>query len=466
MRKLLYALIGLMVVSVLSAQKGNWYYTHQTSEPEKIRFQPAARLVYTLKNTLDVERKNHPVIIPREEFPMPDIHEMWITIVDPSLPSYEGPDAAVLTIYGGHQLLAEVHGHAVFHQLDDLDKDGIWDELFFQTDLKPNEEKLIYIYLGENIQGWNKHSTHANVGSYCRHQMPFWETENVGWKIWFANCCDVFAKRKPELMSNHLYMKNLDGYGVSEINQDWGSDIQSVAGSMGGGAICLFEHPDKPDSISLPRFTPTREKLVPKSLWNAGQISDTRYAYEVVVNGPVRSMIKIKTMNWNSGSGYYNLEQYYTVYAHQSYSTCQVVYKDFQPKKAGVKMGCGIRKKPGEENLYQKGGVLISSGPEQIKDPEDIDERDAWLMPFIGKAIVVKDRYLPEYQFTECAKGSHTFKVVPDSKNSFEYMIFAAWSEGAVYNNQEDFEAYVQKTSVEFNHPIEIGFVNIEQKSK
>ncbi len=465
MRTLIHILVGLMVVSGLSAQEGSWYYTHQTSEPEKTKFEPAARLVYTLKNTLDVERKNHPVVISRDEFPMPDIHEMWITIVDPSLPSYEGPDEEVLTIYGGHQLLAEVHGHAVFHQLDDLDKDGIWDELFFQTDLKPNEEKLIYIYLGENIQGWNKHSTHANVGSYCRHQMPFWESENVGWKIWFANCCDVYAKRKPGLMSNHLYMENLDGYGVSEINPDWGSDIQSVAGTMGGGAICLFEHPDKPDSISLPRFTPTREKMAPESLWNAGQISDTRYAYEVVVNGPVRSMIKIKTMNWISGSGSYNLEQYYTVYAHQSYTTCQVVYKDFQPRKAGVRMGCGIKKKPGEENLYQKGGVLISSGAEQIKDPEDIDERDAWLMPFIGKAIVVKDKYQPEYQFTEGAGGSHTFKVTPDSKNRFEYMLFAAWSEGAVYNNQEDFEAYVQQTSVEFNYPIEIDFVNIDQKS-
>ena len=128
-------------------------------------------------------------------------------------------------------------------------------------------------------------------------------------------------------------------------------------------------------------------------------------------------------------------------------------------------MGCGIRKKPGEENLYQKGGVLISSGPEQIKDPEDIDQRDAWLMPFIGKAIVVKDKYQPKYQFTEGAGGSHTFKVTPDSKNRFEYVLFAAWSDGAVYNNQEDFKAYVQNTSVEFNHPIEINFVNIEEKN-
>lgn len=29
----------------------------------------------------------------------------------------------------------------IFHQLDDLDKNGIWDELFFITDMKPKETK-------------------------------------------------------------------------------------------------------------------------------------------------------------------------------------------------------------------------------------------------------------------------------------------------------------------------------------
>lgn len=127
-------------------------------------------------------------------------------------------------------------------------------------------------------------------------------------------------------------------------------------------------------------------------------------------------------------------------------------------------MGCGLRKKPGEEYLYQEGGILISSGEELIRDPEKIDERADWLMSFIGKALVVKDKYKPEYQFTTNAGGNHTFRVTPDSENRFEYMLFAAWSEGAVYNNLEDFEEYVVNTSIEFNNPIEIGFVNLEKK--
>ncbi|GAG04702.1 unnamed protein product, partial [marine sediment metagenome] len=270
--------------------------------------------------------------------------------------------------------------------------------MFFQTDIKANSEKTIYVYLGENIRGWNKHFTHANIGSYARHQMPFWESENVGWKIWFANSIDVYAKRKPVLMSNHLYMENLDGYGVSAINHDWGSDIQSVAGSFGGGAICLFEDQAKPDLVSMPRFTPVKRESAPKSNWNAGQISDTRYAYEVLVNGPVRSIIKIRGINWNTGHGSYAYEQTYTAFAKQSYSASKVKFTTFSAEIPGVKMGVGIRKKPEESHFFQEGGIIISSGPEAIRDPENIDDRKEHRVEFVGTALVVRDSYQPEYQ--------------------------------------------------------------------
>ena len=130
-----------------------------------------------------------------------------------------------------------------------------------------------------------------------------------------------------------------------------------------------------------------------------------------------------------------------------------------------MKMGCGIRRKPEiKEELYQQGGIVISSGPERISDPENIDDREELSVSFIGKALVVKDKYKPEYQYTENCGGNHTLRITPDSENRYEYMIFAAWSEGAVYNNKEDFEAYVQTTALEFNNPAVIEFIALEKK--
>jgi len=434
---------------------GSWY--------TQGKFKPKSRIKITISNDLDIDRENCPVVVKREDFPMPDLHEMMVTIVDPELASFAGPSDELLRKQGGHQLRAEINGHALFHQMDDLDKDGIWDELFFQIDIEANSSKTIYVYLGENIRGWNKHYTHANIGSYARHQMPFWESENVGWKIWFANCVDVYAKRKPVLMSNHLYMDNLDGYGVSTIDHDWGSDIQSVAASFGGGGICLFEFPEKPEVVSMPRFTPAKEKLAKKSMWNAGQLSDTRYAYEVVVNGPVRSIIKIKGMNWDSGKGFYEYEQFYTVYAKQSYCTSLVIFTTFKPEQSGVLPGCGFRKKPQEDHFIQEDGIIISSGPEAIRDPENIDDREEHQVDFIGSALVVKDMYKPEYQFIESNKGNHAFKVTP-IKNTYEYMLASAWSEGAVYANKEDFTDYIIQTGKEYNNPLQLLFEDVQEK--
>jgi hypothetical protein len=260
-------------------------------------------------------------------------------------------------------------------------------------------------------------------------------------------------------------MENLDGYGVSAINHDWGTDIQSVAGSFGGGAICLFENPEEPDAVSMPRFTPTQSKLPFKSNWNAGQLSDTRYAYEVIVNGPVRSIVKIKGMNWNSGNGFYEYEQTYTVYAKQSYTTSRVEFTTFSPEVDGVKPGVGIRKKPEEDYYVSEDGIIISSGPEAIRDPNTDDDREDYKVDFVGTALIVKDRYDPEYQFVSSRSGNHTFRLVLAQDNTFEYMLSSAWSEGAVYNNEKDFSDYVRGTKLEYESPVRAGFVEIQDKS-
>jgi len=155
----------------------------------------------------------------------------------------------------------------------------------------------MYIYIGFSQRGWNEHGTHAAIASYCRHLIPFWESGNVGWKLWYPTDCDVFGKRKEILMSCEMYIKNLNGYSVP---YDYGSDIMRVASSFGGGGICLFEFPAFADSVSRPRFTLFKDKRQSDSGWNEEPAVDTRYAFDVVTNGPLRSMIRVKTMNWKT----------------------------------------------------------------------------------------------------------------------------------------------------------------------
>lgn len=46
----------------------------------------------------------------------------------------------------------------------------------------------------------------------------------------------------------------------------------------------------------------------------------------------------------------------------------------------------------------------------------------------------------------------------------FEYTLFAAWSEGAVLNNQTDFEEYVLNTKLEYETPVTFFFSELKNK--
>ena len=82
MRHLVFTLL-LLVPWHLDATENPWY--------TQGKFKPMQRVEFTLSNTLDFDRVNTPVTIRRENFPVPDVHEMWVTVVDPQLPSFAGP---------------------------------------------------------------------------------------------------------------------------------------------------------------------------------------------------------------------------------------------------------------------------------------------------------------------------------------------------------------------------------------
>jgi hypothetical protein len=457
MSKKVLPILFISAAILCYAQNKDWY-TEGNFEPKK-------RLEITLINTLDFDRTNCPVIITRDEFPVKKLHEMWVTVVDPSLPPKPKPTEEEFAFAGGHGIREEVNGHQIFYQLDDLDKDGIWDELYFQTDIKANESKALLIYFGFSGRGWNPHGTHATIGSYMRHIIPWWESENIGWKLWFPTSVDMYGKRKPVLMSEEMCKHNYCGYyGVPKVNWDYGSDIMGVGGSFGAGGIGIFDVPGNPDSLSRPRFTLFHTEKISERNFNEDQITDTRYSFDVVVNGPMRSIIRVRTMNWKTGNGFYELIQDYTAYTNQSYSTCKVTFTKFLPHTNEVAFACGIKANRDEKGNIVEKGIAIHTGRERVADPDDDTGQKAYEVDFIGSALIVKDEYKPVYHRVKAFGDNHTFKIQPNKDRTFEYMIAGAWSEGAVYNTPGSFEEYVKKSAVEYNNPVKVNFSGLEEK--
>lgn len=422
-------------------------------------FVPVERVAIVIANDLDEDRKDQPIVIRRDQLPMlADIQELTATLVDPAGESRPEPTPALLARQGPHERRGEANGRAIDYQFDDLDRDGVWDELFFVADLKAGERRTFYVYRGFQQRGWNPHRTHAAIGSYMRHTVPFWESENVGWKLWFPTDIDIYAKRKPLLMSNRLYMGNLDGYGVSAENPDYGADIQSVDDSFGGGGIGVFEG----NVLARPRFSPTADVA---NRFNAGQQSDTRYSFEVLVNGPLRSMVRVRTMNWTTGQGRYVVEQTYTAYAGQNYTTAEVRFPTWQPGAAGADFAVGVRRRPGENFVRQDGNMVVTAAPEALRNPDDVEglQQQAPIL-YAGTALIVPDDAGGRYQFVEARGGNHVYRIPTRADGTYRYMLAAGWSEGEVLKTPEAFADYVTASARSYNSPPRLEAVREDRK--
>ncbi len=431
--------------SICTAEENNFY--------TEGNFRPTKRIKVTILNSINTDRQNCPVILSRDQLPYQNIAQRTITVVDPALPSNPEPTKEQLRQGSGYLIRRETNGHFLEYQMDDIDKDGIWDELFFMVDIKARSTKTIYLYIGKAERGLYEHKTHASIGYYGRHMVPFWESELMGWKLWFPASVDLHGKREPMLTAYVEYQSNLSGYYMP---WKYGTDIMTVSSTFGAGGIGLFEVSVNPDSVSRPEYDYNT---------GSGPFQATRYAFDIVVNGPLRSIIRAKTMNWNTGSGQYELEQLYTAYAHKSYSTCQVKFTKFLPTVPFTTFCCGIRKIMSEYDTYQKGGLVVSMGKNiEIRIPDEDIGDEGLMVDFEGIALVVRDRYKPEYRNIKGLGGNHVFRIPVTTDHSFEYMIAGGWSEGSVNNTAENFKEYVEVEALKYNYPPEIMIGEVEEK--
>ncbi len=439
----------LFTAGMANAQSGSGWYT------EGKDYNPTRRIKITVTNPLNVAIKACPIVVPRTSLPMQNIPERWIGIVDPKLPSDPEPTVEQLKTNSGYVRRKETNGHYVELQVDDKNKDGIWDEIFFMSDLAAKESRDFYIYIDHYERGMYEHQVHASIANYGRHIVPLWESKDMGWKLWYPHEVDLHGKRAPMLTAYYEYSTNKSGYYMP---WEMGTDIMTVASTFGAGGMCIFENPMDMENPARAYHSPFKNK---------GPFDDSRFAFDLVYNGPLRSMIRVRTTNWNSGKGFYELDQYYTAYAGKSWSTVETKFSEFNAPNAQVMFGAGIRRIMNEYTSVNKNGIAISMGKNvEARIPDEDIGDEVLMVPWQGIGMVIKDKYRPQYQAIKNYGGNHVFKMPVTSDLSYEYMIFGAWSFGEVNNNEKDFVKYVEDEALKYNYPPQISVHALETKAK
>ncbi|MCF8362287.1 MAG: DUF4861 domain-containing protein [Prolixibacteraceae bacterium] len=164
---------------------------------------------------------------------------------------------------GAMAWLEDENGERTLAQLDDLDGDMAWDELYAQIDLKAGESKSFYLIFDDHsaftdveyrtnirfadISDASKEYAEAerlestdtkSSQKYFQFEGPGWENDIVGFRNYFdaRNGIDIFGKRTSEMVLDQCGLA--DGPTYHEL-QPWGMDILKVGSSLGAGAIAI-----------------------------------------------------------------------------------------------------------------------------------------------------------------------------------------------------------------------------------
>ncbi|MDA3823513.1 MAG: DUF4861 domain-containing protein [Bacteroidales bacterium] len=197
-------------------------------------------------------------------------------------------------------VLKDEEGQLIPTQLDDMDGDGQWDEMFLVTNFKGLEKKKVtlafvaaseypefeirtnirfakkdVVYKEVNFATREKHALNYLTQEIWQMEGMAWENDKVGFRNYFdrRNGMDIFGKVTTKMVLDQVGYK--DNLSYHKFNPEWGVDVLKVGNSLGAGSIA-YQFND--------------------SLYRVGD-NGTGTA-KVLIEGPLRSIYRLEFTDW------------------------------------------------------------------------------------------------------------------------------------------------------------------------
>lgn len=399
---------------------------------------------FTLENTLNVKREDETLVLTRTQ----------LNPTDNTL----------------QPVITNEQGEYIPCQLDDLDGDGEWDELAFVHTLAPSEKvklKIQWIKPKEyplftprtNVR-YGKMTTPGVVEELAKdmhdkhnlprgsemypYQMdgPAWENDKMGFRQYFdgRNCCDIFGKRIAEMVLDTVGI-NAEGNPANtyQVIRKWGGDILSVADSFGFGGLAM----QTPDSLI--------RMGVPASFTE--DVIDSTF-YELVTEGPVRSIIRLKYEGWQINNNKINLCEEISIWAGK-YGYEKKIQTSPLPQDYFLVSGIvsNLNTQPFMEEEYQGKQHAIMTHDQQTVNGSF----------YLGMGLLVPVTNLIEtfHAPDENADIMKTWcvKMKPDANGEYKFRAYAAWEmRDKQFCKREAFAALIAHEAECINHPVVIHY--------
>jgi len=351
-------------------------------------------------------------------------------------------------------------------QVNDLDGDGKWDELFIVTDFAPKEVKTATLSWSDTDPKFPirtsarfgkreaknlpvhpatdevlmANQVHKKLG-YQKYQTdgPSWENDKVGFRHYLdgRNSKDVFGKKIPAITPEDV---GINSKGAVEDNYhvmyDWGRDIFPVGNSAGLGGFAL---------------------LIDNKINRLGIIgSDTinnieKTTFKIVSEGPVNSVLSYNYQNWEASGNKYQAQETTSIW----------------PGMYGYKNTISVNGLKGKETLVIAYSNLNNQNPLQVIDAGDFvcfilhDKLTYERQWILGTAVIVpKALYKGYIEAPKTGKLTDSYLIKISAKNNQQvsYYPIAGWELSADSNFKDSkyFTNYVTTLAKQLSAKIKV----------
>ena len=392
-----------------------------------------------LQNELDLARKDASIIVSRLE----------LKKITGEIPVNKVP------------VVMDAQGNYIPSQIDDLDRDGTWDELALVCDFKAKEVKKfnvkfveaselpkftirtnVRLGVGTKEKGYTGVDQAISPKGYTG--VPFmyqaesvsWENDIMGFRNYFdcRNAKDLFGKLEPGMIMDKLATMESGSYHKLS---DWGMDVLHVGPSLGAGGLAIY-HQD--------------------SLYRLG--STEKFEFKVISRGPVRSIFDLKFSGWNVDGKMLDATERISVWAGKYYFQSDVTVSGIENEEElaiGIVTSYLKDKKPFEFIANNEFTAVATHDVQSmnedylglgilVKSDEKVRTGDAPLLPI----EVVKGS-----RWNQPVGETHFVTQKMKSNPTATHYFFAVWEkENSDWAKQEKFEQLMKIQANELSSPV------------
>lgn len=368
----------------------------------------------------------------------------------PVVISLEGWERSAVVMLGEYEISS---------QIDDLDRDGISDELAFVVNMEPNGKMLIEVTVSDqepqnsyeprvHAQMFLKEdgglasqtevsSTEDNMYNKLHHHGPAFESELMAYRLYFdrKQTVDIYGKYYPGLELAETLWYPTD----EQLAQDAGDDILRVFGSVGVG--------------TLKGWDAKKEKAIHIEPME-------RRTARILANGPVRTVVDMDVRGWTYAGAKIDVNSRYTLFAgHRDV----LVENTFTGDVADKIFVTGVMKMPREDfrsYLVCGSRTVVPVGqaaPDEIRlramsqwgTDFPVNDTVKYARQTVGLAVKVAERYIVRQVEDNV---NYLYLLRPDGNNQINYFITVVAQKERFtpdVNTADEFEMYVKNWAPE-----------------